>query len=158
MLPQGYIIDKSDISLDIELGIPSSHSPCHDQDLAQTAISSTAVTGARPCPAPLNNQTASPFTGKVAHSGEPISPLDLNDGKKSVENLADLFEAYVMIPRIRPTPSYLDLGLSPRSKPALSNSSRDLDGIRIATPSSELHRYEHYQVNCINVGKAATVV
>ena len=145
------------ISLDVELGIPSSHSPCHDQDLAQTAISPPAITNARPCPAPLNNRTASPFTGKAAYSGEPISPLNLNDGKESVENFADLFEAYAMIPRIRPTSSCLDIGLSPRSKPALSNSSRDLDGIRIATPSSELHRYEHDHINCINIGKAATV-
>ena len=144
------------ISLDVELGIPSSHSSCHDQDLVQTAISPAAITDARPCTAPLNNRTASPFTGKVAHSGEPISPLDLNDGKESVENFADLFEAYVMVPRIRQTSSRLDLGLSPRSKPALSNSSRDLHGIRIATPSSELHRYEHDHINCINIGQAAT--
>ena len=151
------MINMSDNFLDIELGIPSSYSPCHDQDLAQSAVSSATIADARPCPAPLNVRSTSPLTEKVAHSGEPISPLDLNDGKGSVENLADLFEAYVMIPRIRPNPSRVDLGLSPRSKPALSNSSRDLDGIRIATPSSELHRYEHDDLSCINIGKAATV-
>ena len=148
--------DKPDNFLDIELGIPSSHSPCRDQDLAKTAVSSAVMADARPCPSLLNNRSTSPFAGKVAHSREPISPLDLNDGKGSVENLADLFEAYVMIPRIRPNPSCVDLGLSPRSKPALSNSSRDLDGVRIATPSSELHRYEHDDISCINIGKAAT--
>lgn len=138
------------VSLDVELGIPSSHSPCHDHDPAQTAISPAAITDARPCPAPLNNWTASPFTGKVARSEEPISPLDLNDGRESVENLVDLFEAYVMIPRIRPSSACLDVGLSPRSKPALSNSLSDVDDIRIATPSSELRRYEHDHINCIH--------
>ena len=121
-------------------------------------MSSAVITDARTCPAPLNNQTISPFAGKVSHPGEPISPLDLNDGKDSVENLADLFETYVMIPRIGSTPSCVDLGLSPRSKPALSNSSRDLDCIRIATPSSELHKFEHHDIICINIGKAATVL
>ena len=151
------MIDISDNNLDIELGIPISHSPCHDKDLAQTAVFSTAIAHARPCPAPLNVRSTSPLIDKVTHSGEPISPLDLNDGKGTVEKLADLFEAYVMITRIRPNPSCVDLGLSPRSKPALSYSSRGLDGIRIATPSSELHRYEHDDISCINIGKAATV-
>lgn len=151
-------MDKFDNSLDIELGISPSHSPCHDHNLAQTAIPFAAITHARPYPPGSNSRTACPRTGNIAQIGEPISPLDLNDRKESLANLADLFEAYVMIPRIRPTSSCLDLDLSPRSKPALSKSSRSLDDIRIATPLTEFHRYEHDHINCLNIGKAATAI
>ena len=157
-MPQVCRMDKLDNSLDIELGISPSHSPCHDHDLAQTATSFAAITHARPYPPASNSRTACPPTGNIAQSGEPISPLDLNDRKESLANLADLFEAYVMIPRIRPTSSCLDLDLSPRSKPALSKSSRSLDDIRIATPSTEFHRYEHDHIDCLNISKAATAI
>ena len=157
-MPQVYRMEKFDNALDIELGISPSHSPCHDHNLAQTAIPFAAITHARPYPPGSNSRTACPPTGNIAQIGEPISPLDLNDRKESLANLADLFEAYVMIPRIRPTSSCLDLDLSPRSKPALSKSSRSLDEIRIATPSTEFHRYEHDHINCLNIGKAATAI
>ena len=157
-MPQICRMDKSDISLDIELGISPSQSPCHDHDLAQTAISLAAITHAMPYPPASNIRTARPPTGNIAQSGEPISPLDLNDRKENLANLVDLLEAYVMIPRIRPTSSCLDLDLSPRSKPALSKSSRSLDDIRIATPSTEFHRYEHDHIDCLNIGKAAKAI
>ena len=157
-MPQVCRMDKLDNSLEIELGIPTSQWPCHDHDLAQTATSFAAITHARPYPPASNSQTACPSTGNVAQIGEPISPLDLNDRKESLANLADLFEAYVIIPRIRPTSSCLDLDLSPRSKPALSKSSRSLDDIRSASPSTEFHRYEHDHIACLNISKAATAI
>ena len=155
-MPQVCRTDKSDTFLDIELGISPTHSTCHDHELAQTATSSAAITHARPYPSALNSRTACPSIRIVAQSGEPISPLDLNAREESLANLSDLFEAYVMIPRVRPTSSCLDLDVSPRSKPALAKSSRSLDGIRIATPSTELHRYGHDHISCPNIGTAAT--
>ena len=157
-MPQVCKMDTFDNSLDIELGISPSHTPCHDHDSAQIAVSFGASTHVRPYPAASNSQTACPPTRNIARSGEPISPLDLNDRKESLANLADHFEAYVMIPRIRPTSSCLDLDLSPRSKPALSKSSRSLDYIRIATPSTVLHRYEQDHIDCLNIGKATTAI
>ena len=157
-MPQFRRMDKFDSSLDIELGITTSYSPSQDHDLAQNAISLAANTHAKPYTAPLDSWTASPLHGYIAQSGEPISPLDLNDRKQSVVKLADLFEAYAMIPRIRATASCLDPDLSPRSKPALSKCSRSLDDVRIATPSTELHRYKHDHIDCLDIGQAATVV
>ncbi len=157
-MPQVCRMDKFDRSLDIELGTTTSHSPSQGHGLAQNALSLVAITHARPYPAPSDSRTASPLNGDVAQPEEPISPLDLNDRKESVVKLADLFEAYTMIPRIRPTSSCLDLDLSPRSKPALSKSSGSLDDIRIATPSTEFHRYKHDHIDCLNIGRAATVI
>ena len=144
--------------LDIELGISPSHSLCHDHDLAQNAISFVAITHARPYPPLSNSRTACPPIKLIAQSGEPVSPLDLDDRKESLADLADLFEAYVMKPRIRPPSTCLDLDLSPHSKPVLSKASRNLEGIRIATPSTEFHKYEHVHIDYLNIGKAATAI
>ena len=157
-MPQDCRTDKFDSFLDIELGISPTHSPCHDLDLAGNAISFAAITHARSYPPPLNSRTACPPIEIIAQSGEPISPLDLNDRKESLADLADLFKAYVMIPRIRPPSPCLDLDLSPRSKPTLSNALRSLDGIRFATPSTEFHRYEHDHIEYLGIGKAATAI
>ena len=157
-MPQNCETGKFDNVLDIELGISPSHSLCHDQDLARNAISFAAITHARPYLPPSNSGTACPPIQINAQSGGLISPLDLNDRKESLADLADLFEAYVMIPRIRPPSSCLDLDLSPRSKPTVSKASKSLDGIRIVTPSTGFHRNEHDHIDYINVKQAATAI